>query len=143
MSNAYQRNITPYLKDIMKKFPAVAIIGARQVGKTTLAKTVGHGFTYVDLEKPSDYDRITRDPEFFLKQIPSDIIFDEAQIYPELFNVLRGVIDADRETKGRFIITGSSSTELLQNVSESLAGRIAIIELGTLKTKQIFHYPIN
>ena len=143
MSTLCQRNITSYLVDMMEKFPALAIIGARQVGKTTLAKTVGHDFTYVDLEKPSDYDRVTRDPEFFLKQTPSNIIFDEAQLYPELFAVLRGVIDEQRDKKGRFIITGSSSTELLQNVSESLAGRIAIIELGTLKANELFHEPLS
>jgi predicted AAA+ superfamily ATPase len=139
MPNAYQRNITSHLVDMMRKFPAIAIIGARQVGKTTLAKTVGRNFTYVDLEKPSDYDRVTRDPEFFLKQTPSDIIFDEAQLYPELFAVLRGVIDEQRDKKGRFIITGSSSTELLQ----SLAGRIAIIELGTLKANELFQNPLS
>lgn len=143
MSDVYKRNITSYLADIIRKFPAVAIIGARQVGKTTLARTVGHDFTYVDLEKPSDYDRVTRDPEFFLKQTPSNIIFDEAQLYPELFKVLRGVIDEQRDRKGRFIITGSSSIELLQNVSESLAGRIAIIELGTLKANELFQEPLS
>lgn len=143
MPNAYQRNITPHLVDLMGKFPAVAIIGARQVGKTTLAKTVGEDFTYVDLEKPSDYDRVTRDPEFFLKQNPSGIIFDEVQLYPKLFAVLRGVIDEQRDKKGRFILTGSSSTELLHNVSESLAGRIAIIELGTLKANELFQQPLS
>src|SRR3990167_9786395 len=143
MSTLCQRNITSYLVDMMEKFPALAIIGARQVGKTTLAKTVGCDFTYVDLEKPSDYDRLTMDPEFFLKQNPSNIIFDEAQLYPGLFSVLRGVIDEQRDKKGRFIITGSSSTELLQNVSESLAGRIAIIELGTLKANELFHEPLS
>lgn len=143
MSNAYSRNITSHLVEMMGKFPAIAIIGARQVGKTTLSKTVGHGFTYVDLEKPSDYDRLTRDPEFFLKQTPSYIIFDEAQLYPELFTILRGIIDEQRDKKGRFIITGSSSTELLRGVSESLAGRIAIIELGTLKANELFHEPLS
>lgn len=144
MSNpAYQRNITPMLVDIMAKFPAVAIIGARQVGKTTLAKVVGHDFTYVDLEKPSDFDRVARDPEFFLKQTPSNIIFDEAQLYPGLFGVLRGAIDEQRDRKGRFIITGSSSSELLRNVSESLAGRIAIVELGTLKANEMFQEPLS
>ena len=143
MSNDYQRNITPTLVDLMAKFPALAIIGARQVGKTTLAKMVGHDFIYVDLEKPSDYDRVTRDPEFFFKQTPSNIIFDEAQLYPKLFAVLRGTIDEQRDKKGRFIITGSSSTELLRNVSESLAGRIAIVELGTLKANELFQEPLS
>lgn len=143
MSNAYQRNITSYLVDMLGKFPALAIIGARQVGKTTLAQTIGEQFTYVDLEKPSDYDRVTRDPEFFFKQTPSNIIFDEAQLYPELFSVLRGVIDEQRNKKGRFILTGSSSTELLRNISESLAGRIAIVELGTLKANELFQKPLS
>ena len=143
MSPVYQRNITAHLVEIMAKFPAVAIIGARQVGKTTLAKVVGENFTYVDLEKPSDYDRVTRDPEFFLKQNPSNIIFDEAQLYPELFAILRGAIDEQRDKKGRFIITGSSSPELLNNVSESLAGRIAIVELGTLKANELFKAPLS
>lgn len=141
MINDYQRNITSYLAGMLEKFPAVAIIGARQVGKTTLAKRVGTDFTYVDLEKPSDYDRVTSDVEFFLKQTPSNIIFDEAQLYPELFSVLRGAIDEQRDRKGRFIITGSSSTELLGNISESLAGRIAIIELGTLKANELYGQP--
>ena len=86
---------------------------------------------------------MTRDPEFFLKQTPSNIIFDEAQLYPELFGVLRGAIDEQRDKKGRFIITGSSSTELLHNVSESLAGRIAIVELGTLKANELFQEPLS
>ena len=68
MSNVYQRNITSHIVDLMGKFPALAIIGARQVGKIVLAKAVGRDFIYVDLEKPSDYDRVTRDPEFFLNK---------------------------------------------------------------------------
>lgn len=143
MSTAYHRNVRPQLQELLGQFPAVAIIGARQVGKTTLARSVGKDYLYMDLEKPSDFDRISRDPEFFLKQISANIIFDEAQLYPELFNILRGVIDEQRDRKGRFIITGSSSTELLENVSESLAGRIAIIELGTLKANELFQDPIS
>jgi uncharacterized protein len=143
MTNAYRRNITPHLQELLQKFPAVAIIGARQVGKTTLAKAVGHDFTYIDLEKPSVYDRVARDVEFFLKQTATNIIFDEAQLYPELFSVLRGVIDEQRNQKGRFILTGSSSPELLHNIAETLAGRIAIVELGTLKANELFHEPIS
>jgi predicted AAA+ superfamily ATPase len=143
MKQAFQRNITPFIKEMMKKFPAIVMIGARQVGKTSLAQIIGHDFTYIDLEKPSDYDRVSRDPEFFLKQNPSQVIFDEAQLYPELFKVLRGVIDEQRNQPGRFIITGSSSTELIANVSESLAGRVAIIELGTLKANELFHHPFS
>ena len=78
MAHYGQRNITAKLIEMMRAFPAVAIIGSRQVGKTTLAKTIGHHFTYVDLEKPSDYDRVTRDPEFFLKQTPLLIVISHA-----------------------------------------------------------------
>jgi predicted AAA+ superfamily ATPase len=104
---------------------------------------VGQDFLYIDLEKPSDYDRVQRDTEFFFKQHPREVIFDEAQLCPQLFSVLRGVIDENREENGRFILTGSSSPELLQNISESLAGRVAIVELGTLKANEFFHQPLS
>ncbi len=137
------RNISSYAIDLINNFPILAIIGARQVGKTTLAKAIAPTFTYFDLEKPSHYDQITHDPEFFFAQNPRHIILDEAQELPILFNILRGVIDEQREEMGRFIITGSSSVELLSHASETLAGRIAIIELGTLKTNECYHRPIS
>lgn len=91
----------------------------------------------------SDYDQVMRDPEYFLKQHPAHVILDEAQLAPELFPLLRSVIDEDRQQKGRFIITGSSSPELIKNISESLAGRIAIIELGTLKANEYYRNPLS
>lgn len=143
MVTTYKRNISPQIALLMELFPIVAIIGARQVGKTTLAKELGPDFMYIDLEKPSDYDRVIHDPEFFFKQHPSHVIFDEAQLSPELFATLRGVVDETRDEKGRFILTGSSSPELLHHISESLAGRIAIIELGTLKANEFYHRPLS
>lgn len=143
MSHSYERNITTYLYELMSQYPAVAIIGARQVGKTTLARTVGKNFLYMDMEKSSDYDRISYDADFFFAQHPKNVIFDEAQAYPQLFSILRGVIDANRSEMGRFILTCSSSLELLNNISESLAGRIAIIELGTLKVNEYYHQPLS
>ena len=143
MITAYNRNIMSQLATLLDLFPVVAIIGARQVGKTTLAKQVKPDFLYVDLEKPSDYDRFTRDTEFFFKQYPSKVIFDEAQLCPQLFSTLRSVIDDNRTQKGRFIITGSSSPELLSSISESLAGRIAVIELGTLKANEFYQQPLS
>lgn len=124
-------------------FPAVVILGARQCGKTTLAKALRPDWLYMDLEKPSDFNRIDLDPEFFLQQNPEHIIFDEAQLSPTLFEILRGSIDNDRNKTGRFIITGSSSPELLTHISETLAGRIATIELGTLKANEIFDKPLS
>jgi predicted AAA+ superfamily ATPase len=128
---------------LLTQFPCVAILGARQVGKTTLAKTVMPNWLYLDLERSLDLDRLTHDVDFFFKQHPNHVIFDEAQLYPKLFSTLRGVIDEDRAQKGRFILTGSSSPELLSNIAETLAGRIAIIELGTLKMNEYYQAPLS
>lgn len=143
MPKQYERNISSYLIDLMGKYPVIAIVGARQVGKTTLARLVAPSYMYIDLENGADFDRVSHDPNFFFQQHPCNVIFDEAQEYPELFSVLRGVIDQNRQQNGRFIITGSSSPEILHNVSESLAGRVAIIELGTLKANEYYRQPLS
>jgi uncharacterized protein len=132
------RNAFNKINSLMKIFPAVIITGVRQCGKTHLSKLLRQDWAYFDLEDPHDFDRITLDPKFFFSQNPTNLIIDEAQRAPEIFNILRGVIDADRQTYGRFIITGSSSADLLSSISESLAGRVAVFELGTLKTNEIF-----
>lgn len=137
------RNLEIKAKKALDMFPVVAILGARQVGKTTLAKNLIKGWKYMDLEDPDDYDLITRNSKFFFQQYPRHVIIDEAQMYPELFSVLRGVIDDQRSEKGRFIITGSSSPELLSQISETLAGRIGILELGTLKANEYYQKPLS
>lgn len=124
-------------------FPVVAIIGARQCGKTTLAKTLKPDWLYIDLERPTDFNRIDIDAEFFLQQHPENVIIDEAWLAPKLFEVLRSVIDDNREKNGRFLLTGSSSPELLKNISETLAGRIAIVELGTFKANELIGKPLS
>ena len=117
--------------------PAVALLGARQVGKTTLARAVARDrdSVYLDLEMPGDQLKL-RDPESFLR-LHGDklIVLDEIQRSPDLFNVLRGVIDANRRAgrwSGQFLILGSASMDLLRQSSESLAGRIGYIEMGGL-----------
>lgn len=137
------RNDGSKINQLLEHFPAVVILGARQVGKTTLAKQLRPNWHYWDLEKPSDHDRIINDPEFFFRQYPSQLILDEAQQLPLIFNILRGVIDQNRAEKGRFIITGSSSPELVKHISESLAGRVAVVELGTLKANEIHRQPLS
>lgn len=139
----YQRNQAQVLENLLEMFPVVAILGARQTGKTTLAKMVRPDWSYYDLEQPQDYDLISQDPELFFQHHSGGTIIDEAQNCPLLFQVLRGVIDADRGRKGRFILTGSSSPELSRHLSESLAGRIAIIELGTLKVNEYYRKPLS
>lgn len=137
------RNIFNYAKKLLSQFPVLAIIGARQVGKTVLAKSLGQDWLYMDLERPGDFDHLVRDSEFFFKQYPEHVIFDEVQLSPQLFSTLRSVIDEKRQQKNRFILTGSSSPELLSRISESLAGRIVVIELGTLKANEYYHKPLS
>lgn len=138
-----KRLITDKALLLLKHFPVLMILGARQVGKTTLAKQLRPHWHYMDLEKPHDLQLIAADPEFFLSRYPQDLILDEAQEFPILFKILRGVIDQNRSLKGRFIITGSSSPDLLKQASETLAGRIAIIELGTFKGSECFAQPLS
>jgi predicted AAA+ superfamily ATPase len=85
-------------------FPAVALIGARQCGKSTLAKDLRPDWRYYDLENPCDYQLISDDPVAFFAVHHDSLVIDEAQQYPDLFRVLRGVIDADRGQKGCFLL---------------------------------------
>lgn len=138
-----QRNISKKISYLTNHFPAVAILGVRQGGKTYLAKQNFPSWKYFDLENVNDFNLISHDPLFFFTQNSRHIIIDEAQYYPELFASLRGVIDASREENGRFVITGSSSPEILEYISESLAGRIAIVELGTLKANEFYQKSLS
>ena len=137
-----KRNIEQKINDLLKLFPVVIILGVRQCGKTTLVKKLKPEWRYFDLERAKDFEFITRDPDFFFKEHPHSIVIDEAQRSPSLFQELRGVIDRDRTRKNRFLLTGSSSLELVKNVSESLAGRVGIIELGTLKINERYSHPL-
>jgi len=127
-----KRQYDKLLNEYLSIFPVVAILGARQCGKTTICRMRGDDWQYFDLEKPSDFEQIAKDPELFFRLHPDKIIIDEAQLMPQLFPVLRGVIDSDRTKKGRFILTGSSSPQLQSAISESLAGRIGTIEMAPL-----------
>lgn len=133
-----KRNTEAKINELLHFFPVVIILGARQCGKTTLAKTLRPEWRYFDLERYRDYELVTNDFEFFIKEYPHSIIIDEAQTFPELFQELRGVIDRDRQRKNRFLITGSSSLDLIKNVSESLAGRVGLVELGTFKANELY-----
>ncbi len=138
-----KRNIAEKVRQSLGHFPVVVLLGGRQCGKTTLARMLKPNWRYFDLEKGSDFDFITRDFDFFFQQHSSSIIIDEAQLSPTLFKELRGVIDQDRQRKGRFILTGSSSPELKAGISESLAGRVAIIEIGTFKMNERYQTSLS
>lgn len=118
-------------------FPCVALIGSRQCGKTTMLKTLPGDWKTFDLEKQSDFQSITQDPDLFFRLNPERIAIDEAQLNPEIFPALRVAIDSDRQKTGRFVITGSSSPKLVRAISESLAGRIGIIEMAPLSFPEV------
>jgi len=136
------RNVAEKTERCLVQFPVVVLTGARQSGKTTLAQMICPGWDYLDLERGADFDALTADFGFFFKQHSDSVIIDEAQLSPELFRELRGVIDSDRNRKGRFLLTGSSSPELTRNISESLAGRVARIQVGTLKMNERYANPL-
>ena len=127
------------IKDLLNGFPCVAIIGPRQVGKTTLAKQIQELYinpVYLDLELQRDLIKLD-DPETYLKQFEDQlIIIDEVQRKKELFPVLRALIDQNRKP-GRFLLLGSAAPDLLRNSSESLAGRIAYYELTPFLVPEI------
>lgn len=128
---------------LLEMFPVTAIIGPRQCGKSTLVKTIRPDWKYYDLERPDDYQLITSDPLGFFSRQREKTIIDEAQQFPELFKVLRGVIDMDRKAVGRFLLTGSSSPKIIRGLSESLAGRITTIELWPFKAAEFFDKPLS
>ncbi len=128
------RRIARRVEARLAQFPAVALLGPRQAGKTTLALAIAEGrpSLYLDLESPSDRARLA-DPEAYLASHEGElVILDEIHRAPELFQTLRGLIDAGRRrgrTAGRFLLLGSASMDLLRQSGESLAGRIAYVEL--------------
>jgi hypothetical protein len=128
----YPRYIENTLSERLSNFPVVGITGPRQAGKTTLAKsilkTVQKPVVYLDLELPSDLNRL-RNAELFLRENDTKmVVIDEVQRKPDLFPLLRSMVDLRREP-GRFLILGSASPELLRQSSETLAGRISYLEL--------------
>lgn len=125
------RNIAASIKSLLDSFPAVVILGARQVGKSTLLKALLPDARFFDLERRSDFQRISDDPELVFRESSGPYVFDEAQLCPSLFSALRVEIDQHRERVGHFLLSGSSSLQLLHSITETLAGRCAIVELGT------------
>ncbi|RQV96782.1 ATP-binding protein [bacterium] len=121
-----QRHLASVVKQHLKNFPAVAIVGPRQVGKTTLAKTFSD--IYFDLESEEEKLRLDLKWSDVLSS-QKLIILDEAQNDPEIFPCLKLAIDQERNRNGRFLILGSVSPSLMKNVSEFLTGRIAVCEL--------------
>jgi len=130
----YTRLAQDRLQHLARQFPAVLILGARQVGKTTLARMAFSEHRYIDLEDPGTRALFAEDPRFALdaRQDAPGLVLDEAQRLPALFDALRGAIDDQRQSMGRFVLLGSAQPALVRQVAESLAGRVGILELPPL-----------
>lgn len=131
--------LTEEVLRLLRRAPVVTILGPRQVGKTTLARDVAARFggtvTHFDLEQPSALARLA-EPELALAPLSGLIVLDEIQRRPELFPVLRVLADRPRRP-ARFLVLGSASPELLRQESETLAGRVAFLELGGLSLSEV------
>ena len=129
-----KRIVTGLLRSRLSRFPAAALVGARQSGKTTLAKRLSS--LYFDAEQPAD--RVRLDLQWEAIEAGRRLaVIDEAQTWPELFPRLRAAIDADRRRNGRFLLLGSVSPGLMREVSESLAGRLALVELTPFLLREL------
>ena len=129
-----QRHVRRQLMVRLAAYPAVALIGPRQCGKTTLARSMAG--VYFDLEQ--EPERLRLDLEWDgLVAGKALVILDEAQSWPEIFARLRGAIDDDRRRMGRFLLLGSVSPSLMHHVSESLAGRLSLVELTPLLSTEL------
>jgi len=136
-----KRAIEPRLREALDESPAVALLGPRQAGKTTLALAVGarrHSL-YLDLESPSDRARLEHPEGFLAAHLDELVILDEVHRVPGLFPVLRGLVDKARRSgrkSGLYLLLGSAGLDLLAQSGETLAGRVAYLELGPLQLRE-------
>lgn len=138
------REIKNILSSVFDYLPVITLTGPRQSGKTTLCRKIFGDLPYVNLEDESIRSEIEYDPKRFLAKYPDGVIIDEAQRFGKIFSYLQVAVDDDRMTdkaKRRYIVTGSSNFALMQNVSQSMAGRTAVLTLLPLSNEEIIgHY---
>lgn len=131
------RDVEPRLQRSAKTRPVVVLTGARQTGKTSTFLHLFPNYSFVSLDLPTEAEQAEKEPGIFLERHPPPVIIDEVQYAPALFRHLKREVDAHRGRNGQFLITGSHKFSLMQNVSESLAGRADIVELETLSYHEI------
>ncbi|MGB3007593.1 MAG: ATP-binding protein [Chitinophagaceae bacterium] len=133
------RSMAAVLATVLKQYPIVSITGPRQSGKTTLCHLMGHGYKYVNLEIQENRQFASQDPGQFLEQYQNGVILDEVQAVPELFPYLQYLTDK-RQRKGEYILSGSQNFLLLEKISQSLAGRVAVFSLLPFSLKELSPY---
>ena len=138
MDGYIPRDIIAAINEGLEDFPVVALLGPRQVGKSTLAKELleVEGKIYLDLELDSDYNKLREAELFFERHLNSLLCLDEIQLIPNLFKIIRGIVDM-RKTNGQFLVLGSASRDLIKQSSESLAGRISYHEIMPLNIQEV------
>lgn len=137
MKQYITRNCEKALVKASGQFPALILTGPRQGGKTTLFKHLfGKTHAYVSLDDPNMRLMAIDDPGLFLKNYPPPVIIDEIQYAPDLFSFIKVMVDGNRDTAGQFLLTGSQSFPLMQNVADSLAGRIAVFTLLSFSLRE-------
>lgn len=136
----FQRTLADTLSTTVNSFPVTVLTGPRQSGKTTLLQTLFPNFTYVSLEIPDHLLRIKDDPRGFLQLHENGLIVDEAQHYPELFSYIQEAVDQTHKPN-KLILSGSQNFLLAENISQTLAGRAAILELLPLTYQEFLSVP--
>jgi hypothetical protein len=125
------------LRQLAATRPVVVLTGARQTGKTSTLRRLFRDYEFVSLDLPSEAEQAEKEPALFLKRHPPPVILDEVQYAPSLFRHLKVVVDAQRDRAGQFLITGSQKFTLMKGVGESLAGRVAILDLEPLALAEV------
>jgi predicted AAA+ superfamily ATPase len=138
MAQTYiKRSLEPVLKKASSEFPAVVVTGPRQSGKTTILKRLfAKQYRYVSLEPPDMRASAMEDPRTFIDMFPPPVIFDEVQCAPDLLPYIKEKIDADRDKSGQYLLTGSQNILLMEKVTESLAGRAAMLQLLPISRRE-------
>jgi predicted AAA+ superfamily ATPase len=133
------RNATQHLQSLFAAFPVVVVTGARQVGKTTLLRQVFPDLDYVVFDASLDLEQARSEPDLFLRNHPAPVILDEIQYAPELVASIKRAVDAQHAKPGQFLLTGSQQWQVMQALAESLAGRVAFVELSGLSLSELTH----
>jgi len=130
------RTLAPILQGLAGQYPVLTVTGPRQSGKTTLCRNVFPDKPYVNLESPDIREHARQDPRGFLSAYPEGAVFDEIQRVPELLSYLQPIIDASSQP-GRYVLTGSQQFEVMSRITQSLAGRTAILKLLPLSIEEL------